>query len=218
MSDTNYNTEEQSRITEIGNPAKPQGSAGEQMLCRMNDSHSAVTDWAFNYLHFKDNDRILDIGCGGGAALAKLSKLVPNGKLNGIDYSPTSVKVSTQTNFADIQSGKMQITEASVDNIPFDDNTFDKVITVESFYFWPNPQENLKEVLRVLNRGGCFLLIADIYGKDDINEQTLENIRKYNLFNPTIDEFKDLFENAGFRNISVNTKSETDWICISGTK
>ena len=43
-----------------------------------------------------------------------------------------------------------EVLEGSVEALPFADDGFDKIITVESFYFWPDPQENLKEVRRVL--------------------------------------------------------------------
>ena len=53
----------------------------------------------------------------------------------------------------------MDLVEASVEKLPFADNAFDKIITVESFYFWPDPAENLKEVYRVLKEQGTFLLV-----------------------------------------------------------
>ena len=64
-------------VTELGNPRKPQGSAGEEMLSGMNEHHSAVTDWALGFLDVKEDSKALDIGCGGGATLAKIaSKIV----------------------------------------------------------------------------------------------------------------------------------------------
>ena len=72
---------------------------------------------------------------------------------------------------------------------------FDKIITVESFYFWPDPAENMKEVYRVLKEQGTFLLVADIYQKEDLQEQVRENIQRFHLFNPTQEEFRELLEN-----------------------
>ena len=68
-----------------------------------------------------------------------------------------------KTNRKDIADGKMEIVEASVEELPFSDSSFDKIVTVESFYFWPDPEENLKEVYRVLAEDRTFLLVADIY-------------------------------------------------------
>ena len=75
----------------------------------------------------------------------------------------------------------MSVIEASVDDLPFADSSFDVVTTVESFYFWPNPECDLAEVWRVLRPGGRFLLVADIYDKPDLPADASENIEKYQL-------------------------------------
>lgn len=208
----------QEEITRKGNPRKPQGEEGEQMLRRMNESHSAVTEWALGFLDFGEADRVMDIGCGGGATLKRLSGRVSAGHLTGVDYSEVSVKLSRETNAEDIRGGKTEIFEASVEKLPFADECFDKIVTVESFYFWPSPADNLKEVLRTLKKGGSFLLAADIYQKENLTEETLANIRRYQLFNPTEQEFRRLFEQAGFRSVEIHTKDGCDWICVKGVR
>ena len=208
----------QEQITRKGNPRKPQGEEGMRMLCRMNESHSAVTEWALDFLNFKEEDQALDIGCGGGATLKRMSERIAGGHLTGVDYSEVSVKLSQEMNAADIGKGKMEILEASVEKLPFEEERFDKIVTVESFYFWPNPAENLKEVLRILKKGGVFLLVADIYQKEGLGKETLENIERYHLFNPTREEFNTLFQQAGFSEIQIHTKAGEDWICVVGKK
>lgn len=205
-------------VTEQGNPAKPQGTAGEEMLNRMNESHYAVTGWALGFFEFSGNENVLDIGCGGGETLRRMSEKINGGHLTGVDYSAVSVKMSSEHNVESISDGKMDIVEASVENLPFDDNSFDNIITVESFYFWNNPPENLKEVYRVLNENGTFLIVADIYGGAELSDSEIENIRKYNLFNPTPDEFEKLLTYAGFKDVKIHTKTDTNWICAEGRK
>lgn len=204
-------------VTEQGNPAKPQGVAGEEMLNRMNVSHYDVTGWAMDFLEISGNENILDIGCGGGETLHRLFERT-SGHLTGVDYSPVSVKTSREHNSECIYSGRMDIVEASVENLPFADDTFDRIITVESFYFWKSPQEDLREVYRVLAGKGIFLIVADIYGGADLSDSEIENIHKYNLYNPTPDEFEKLLTNAGFSDVKIHTKSGTNWICAEGRK
>ena len=60
------------------------------------------------------------------------------------------------------------------------------------------------------------MLVADIYNKEGLDEQTLNNIKEFNLFNPTKEEFYDLFNQAGFIDINVDTKDT--WICVTGKK
>ena len=156
----------QEEITISGNPAKPQGEDGATMLKRMNESHAPVTCWALEHWQIAPEEELLDIGCGGGATLKRMGEKITTGHLTGIDYSPVSVKTSLKTNRQDVESGKMKVLEGSVEALPFADDGLDKIITVESFYFWPDPQENLKEVRRVLKEGGTFLLVADTYNKE----------------------------------------------------
>lgn len=204
-------------VTEQGNPAKPTGTAGEEMLSRMNVSHYDVTGWAMDFLELSGNETVLDIGCGGGETLNRISHKT-TGCLTGADYSPVSVRMTSKRNEEIISSGRMKVVETSVEKMPFADNAFDRIITVESFYFWKNPPEDLKEVYRVLAVRGIFLIVADIHGGAELSEDEIKNVRKYNLYNPTPEEFEKLLANAGFKDVKIHTKSGTKWICAEGRK
>lgn len=216
--DTAEHLTEEEIVTRSGNPRKPQGEDGARMLERMNESHAAVTEWALEFLGLQDGDAVLDIGCGGGATLRRMAQRIRAGHLTGIDYSPVSVRVSREWNAKEIAAGRMDVLEGSVAKLPFADGSFDRIVTVESFYFWPEPQENLREVLRVLKTGGTFLLVADVYEKDGLGEKTQENIARYRMFNPTREEFRELFAKAGFSSVKLHTKDGEDWICVEGVK
>ena len=208
----------QEEVTRIGNPRKPEGAEGKEMLERMNRSHYEMTGWALGHWEIEEDDHILDIGCGGGATLHRMTEKISSGHVTGVDYSDVSVEISRKNNEEMIRSGRLDVLEGSVEKLPFADDSFDKIITVESFYFWPDPQENLKEVFRVLKAGGTFLLVADIYQNGCLTEEEEENIKNYHLFNPTREEFRKLFENAGFTDIQIHTKEGRNWICVEGGK
>ncbi len=208
----------QQAITAAGNPAKPTGEAGEQMLARMNESHGPLTAWGLSHFNWRGDETVLDIGCGGGATLKRMSDCVTIGNLTGVDYSETSVRTSRQTNTEAIKAGKMDVSQGSVEKLPFAGDSFDKITTVESFYFWPDPPENLKEVSRVLKKGGTFLLIAEIYERPDLSPATRENIKHYNLYNPTPETFETIFRKAGFTAVTVHIEPNEGWICVEGIK
>lgn len=202
-------------ITENGNPKNPNGYLGEVMLERMNNSHYDVTGWGLSFIKFNKNDIILDIGCGGGMTINRIADQVD--MVYGIDHSHTAVMKSIELNKDYIIDGKVNILDGNVEKLPFRNNAFDKIITVESFYFWPNPIENLKEVRRVLNDNGKFILIADMYNDGKLSNDEKQNIKKYNLLNPTLEQFKRMFRDSGF-SIDINLKENTKWICIVGEK
>lgn len=205
-------------ITQLGNPGNPTGQYGKLMLADMNEHHLPVTTWGLSHWTVNPNDTILDIGCGGGRTIHTLSQNVTSGKVYGVDYSETALECAAEYNAAEIAANKVKVINASVECLPFSDQTFDKIVTVESFYFWPSPVDNLREVRRVLKIGGTFLLIADIHGDADLTEHEMENIARYNLFNPTKAEFEELFKQAGFSEITIHTKDGTNWICVEGKR
>lgn len=209
---------EQPSVTRMGNPGKPTGEAGVEMLARMNASHGPVTEWGLSHISVAEDAAVLDIGCGGGATLHRLAARAPHGAITGIDYSEVSVACSTDFNRADIESGRMKVLQASVEAMPFADDSFDIITTVESFYFWPDQAANLREVHRVLKPGGTFLLIAEIHENGALPESDRENVRTYNLFNPTQEQFLALFRQAGFTQVTAYTKPGEQWIAVTGSK
>lgn len=204
------------KLTDAGNPSKPTGEAGADMLRYMNEEHSDLTQWALDLFAYNKDDRILDIGCGGGATLRCLYDRVPDGHLTGIDYSDVAVNLSKETNADIIASGKMEIISGSVAELPFADGSFDKIITVESFYFWPDPVESLKEVRRVLSPKGVFLLVSEIYERADLTPHSRENIAKYNMNVPGIEDFREMFRSAGFTKTIIHTRDGEYWIVVEG--
>ena len=205
-------------ITELGDPSKPHGEAGAEMLSGMNEHHYEVTGWGLSFLELRKDSRVLDIGCGGGETLRRMSEKVTEGSLTGADHSPLSVKMSLEHNHEAVSAGRLNVFEASVGELPFADDSFDRIITVESFYFWEDPANDLKEVYRVLDERGIFLIVADINGDAELSEEDLANIRKYSLYNPTSAELEVLLTQAGFSSVKIHKKGGTSWICAEGRK
>ena len=206
------------RETAEGNPRRPEGEAGRAMLARMNESHAKLVAWGLAHIDFAPHDTVLDIGCGGGNTLARMAERVTEGHLVGIDYAETSVEASRAFNAGLIEAGRMEILHGSVEHLPFADGHFDAVVTVESFYFWPSPEESLKEVARVIRRGGTFLLLAEIYGRDDLPEGIRAKIAGYDLTNPTPEEFERLVRAAGFSDVTMDFKAGEYWIAVRGVR
>ena len=206
------------RATVEGNPCRPEGDAGRAMLARMNESHARLMDWGLAYLDLHVGDTVLDIGCGGGNTLARMAERVTEGHLTGIDYAETSVEASRTFNAALVDAGRMEILHGSVDALPFVDAHFDAVVTVESFYFWPSPEKSLEEVARVVKKGGTFLLLAEIYGRDDLPEDIRAKVVGYDLTNPTPEEFERLFRAAGFSEVTLHFKDGEYWIAVCGVR
>ena len=131
------------------NARNPKGELGNELIDDMNVNHEKLAQWSLTHLKISDDDIILDIGCGGGVNVERFLKITEN-KVYGIDYSPLAVERSCKLNKSAIDADRCKIIEASVSNLPFNDNTFDIATAFETVYFWSDFVNDLKEIKRVL--------------------------------------------------------------------
>lgn len=68
----------------------------------------------------------------------------------------------------------------------------------------------------MLKPGGTFLLLAEVYGRDDLPQSIREKIAGNQLTNPTPEEFERLFRAAGFQEVHMHFKEGEYWIAVCG--
>jgi len=68
-----------------------------------------------------------------------------------------------------IETDRVEIEHAFVSSLPYSDNMFNLVSGFETYYFWPDLINDLKEIYRVLKPGGTLVLINEMYRKEDKN-------------------------------------------------
>jgi ubiquinone/menaquinone biosynthesis C-methylase UbiE len=186
----------------------------------MNSRRSKVTDWGLSHALVAKQDIILDVGCGGGRTVSKLAAIATQGKVYGIDHSTESVAVATRTNKQWIDIARIEVREASVSRLPFSDGAFDVITAVETHFWWPALQTDLREVLRVLKPGGRLIIIAEVYkGGEACTSKALERYsEKTGMALLTADEHRELFTDAGCSDVQVITEPSKGWICCIGSK
>lgn len=92
---------------------------------------------------------VLDAACGTGiVARTAADRVNPNGSVTGVDINPGMLTVARQI------SPDIQWHEASVEALPFDDETFDVVLSQFALMFFPDPEAALREMIRVLKPRG----------------------------------------------------------------
>lgn len=199
---------------------KPRGPLGRFVLWTMNSSHSRLTDWGLSHVSIGNRYTILDVGCGGGRTVNKLAALASEGKVYGADYSAESVSFARKKNHESINTGRVEIQEASVSQLPFPDNMFDLVTAVETHFWWSDVHAGMHEILRVLKPGGTLVMVAEIYKQ--ANSRKSEFLEKHISLSGmkllTIDEHRELFANAGYSDIQVAAEPGKTWICCTGRK
>ncbi|MHB9946602.1 SAM-dependent methyltransferase [Clostridium botulinum] len=198
---------------------RPKGMIGKFIAKSMNKEHFKVTTWGLHKLKVKDSNIILDIGCGGGRTVNRLAHGVPKGKVFGMDYSLDCVNFSKKYNKDLIENGKVEIIHGSVDKMPFEDDKFDIISAVETTYFWPNLLDSFKEVKRVLKPSGKFIIVNASYTNEKFKERNEEYLRKVpGMKIYSVDYIKNLLEEVGYKNISIEILEEENWLCAIGEK
>lgn len=154
------------------------------------------------------NDRILEIGFGNGRLISEMMPQINDGKACGIDISGEMVALAAKRNEQWIQNGKLEIQQASVANIPYPDNYFDKVFTCNTINFWPDPLENAKEIRRVLKSDGQFYCAMRMKERmESLNSVIRDNRDVFqNLYQKS--EAKQLLEDAGFQEVRLHLKHQ----------
>ena len=197
---------------------RPTGWFGRIVLWSMNRRHSRLTDWGLSHLSIREDDTILDVGCGGGRTVAKLAALAPKGRVYGIDYAPASVATARNLNRQLVGDGRVSIHEASVAELPFADNTFDLVTAIETHFWWQDLNRGMREVLRVLRPGGRMAVIAEFYNGGKHARYADRLARWTTMAVLDVEQHKTMFVDAGLREVDVDEDAGRGWICALGTK
>jgi len=93
--------------------------------------------------------RILDVGCGTGALLSRLYQICPQAELVGVDPVPEMLAVARGK-----LSSSVELREAYAEQLPFKEESFDAIVSCNMFHYIRHPSAALKEMARVLRRGG----------------------------------------------------------------
>jgi ubiquinone/menaquinone biosynthesis C-methylase UbiE len=200
-------------MDEMASYKKPEGKSGEELLDLMDHDHTPIALWSLKNLKVNEKDVTLDIGCGSGLNIKRLFEKSPNAKSFGVDYSSTSVKKSKQLNKELVDKGCVEIYEANVLDMPFEDKMFDIITAFETVYFWPDIITSFKEVKRILKDDGKFFIVMDANGcyTPELEEITKEE----NCTFYTDEELKDLLLNADFSKVtSIVRLRKKDQKCV----
>jgi SAM-dependent methyltransferase len=199
---------------------QPTGWLGRLVGHAMSLEHRRVTRWTLHWMNIQPHDHILDIGCGSGMALQLLLEQARDGFVAGVDHAQTMVEQAIQRNQRAVQVGRMDIRQADVLHLPFADNTFDQVCTIETLYFWPDLGAALCEIKRVLKPGGRLAIALEYSKEANVQEEIASFAVQANLWLYSCTELTHLLSGAGFGQIRYQTVPAMahGWLYIEATK
>jgi ubiquinone/menaquinone biosynthesis C-methylase UbiE len=118
--------------------------------------------WAIETLQIRPNDRLLEIGCGRGVAVAAISARLNGGKITAIDRSDTAIEATRQRTAAAVASGTVALRTVALEAADFPDGSFNKVFAINVNLFWvKDPAAELALIRRALTGDGRLFLFNE---------------------------------------------------------
>jgi arsenite methyltransferase len=163
----------------------------------MEQDHLPITLPVLEKMRAAATDNVLDVGCGSGWLSRRISRLVPEGRVVGMDISDEMIRVARRTS---ADHDNLLFITGEVGEIPWEPNFFTHAISVESAYYWPNPAAGVKEIHRVLRPGGAAWILINYYRDNPHCHQwgALLAVPTHLL---AAEEWAELFGVAGFERV-----------------
>jgi len=133
---------------------------------------------AENVVSMFQKGKLLEIGPGPSYISIEIAKRLPNVEIIGLEISDTMIEMSTINAREHGVSEKITLKKGDASKIPFEDSTFDFVITSGSLHHWKKPDQVINEIYRVL-KSECTALVSDLR-KDAPKEKIKEFSNKIN--------------------------------------
>lgn len=124
--------------------------------------HFASFEETLAVLALRTDDRLLEIGCGGGMLLERALRVA--GSAKAIDHSAEMVALARKRNAEAIAAGRLTVEQAEAERLPFADGEFTAAALTNVFFFLYEPARALGELHRVLASGGRLAIHTDAPG------------------------------------------------------
>ena len=167
-------------VSQFGEPRGPKGWLAAHLVARLTGE---ANRWMVECLQVGPHDRVLDVGCGPGLAVAVAAR-VTAGPVVGVDASDTMVRLARRRNRAAIRQGRVEIRRADAARLPYPDGHFTRAGSLNSLQFWTSPQDGLAELYRVLEPRGRVAVVLMARSDDPPGpgmpawmEETMDRVR-----------------------------------------
>ena len=136
----------------------PTGEKGIEMANMMNETNINMTRHSIQNLNIAKENKILELGHGNAGHVEFLLEQAENLKYYGLEMSELMFQEARKINRNFVSQKQAFFSIYDGNEIPFEDEFFDKIFTVNTIYFWQEPKKLLLEIYRVLNPNGNFCL------------------------------------------------------------
>ncbi len=116
--------------------------------------------------------KILDVPVGTGVFVYEKYNKIKNADITCLDYSEDMLNIAG----ARMSGGDIALMQGDVGNLPFQDETFDIIFSMNGFHVFPDKDKAFFEITRVLKEDGIFLASFYVEGKGKLADFFAKNI------------------------------------------
>src|ERR1700739_3560429 len=169
---------------------------------KMENHHLDITEKTMRRMDLRPGERILDLGCGSGWATRLLARMVGEGpagfgQVVGVDISDEMIR---QARAASKDFENVMFVIGSAAQIPWEENFFAKVLSAESFSYYPDQERALAELFRVMAPKGRLFILINLYRDNPYSLQWVDKL-KVPVHVRSADEYVDLLKKHSFENV-----------------
>lgn len=132
--------------------ANPRGTGGRIVMAVMNRQNAQMYEVTERLLRPQAGDTVLDIGCGNGVMMGRVARRC-DCRLIGTDISGDVLKSAKHR----LKGKNVELLCCPVDDMPIENATVDKALTINTLYFWEDLASGFVEIARALKPGGLFI-------------------------------------------------------------
>lgn len=150
---------EEDKLREIAEQLrKPHGDEADEVGRFMNEGNNLINHHTIEALGLTSGDKLLEIGMGNGYFVKDILSFGKSINYSGCDFSEKMVESSRKHNAEFIEKGQAKFRVGNAEQLPYSNELFSKVFTINTIYFWEDSKLVLAEISRVLKPEGQVLI------------------------------------------------------------
>jgi len=177
----------------------PFGEAGIEIGKNLNETNIGMILNSVEFLELRDESLVLELGHGNCGHLDRIIGIAKEIKYYGLEISETMWNESRNRNSTE----KAQFEIYDGENIPYNDKFFDRIMSVNTIYFWSNPIKLISEIERTLKPNGVCVLT---YGDKEFMEKLPVVGKRFKLYGRN--EIKGLVRTTNLEIIDFKDQTE----------
>jgi len=171
----------------------------------MESHHISIAEQTIRKMQLKPGERVLDLGCGVGWATRILARLVADGpdgggQVIGLDVADEMI---SRARASSKEFENVMYVWGSAQKIPWQENFFDKVLSIESFYYYADQDLALAELFRVMAPNAKLYILINLYRDNHYSLRWVDELKDPVQVHSE-QEYVDLLQKHAFTNVAAH--------------